>query len=82
MQERIRFNPERNLLVAVLRRALFDYVQGSSAEKMAARDWLFDGESQNIFSYLWVCLQLEIEPESILGRLKRGAKSPLIRLAA
>jgi len=76
--------PERHLLVAILRRALFDYVQGSGEEKVAARDWLFDEDQHTLFSFRWICTQLEIDAGSILFRLKRrgGRKVQPLTLAA
>ena len=66
------FSPERNLLVAVLRRALFDYCNGSSAERSAAEEWFLDDDSEASFSFQWICTQLSIEPASILQRLRAG----------
>ncbi len=75
--------PERHLLVAILRRALFDYVQGSGEEKVAAREWLFDDDQHTLFSFQWICVQLSIDADSILLRLKRrGRKVQALDLAA
>lgn len=83
MQETSPTTPERHLLVAVLRRALFDYVQGSNLEREAARDWLFDEDDRAIFTYRWICTHLGMEPESILSRLRRRkTKTRLVAAAA
>ena len=66
------FSPERNLLVAVLRRALFDYCNGSVVERTAAEEWLLEEDTESCFSYQWICVQLGIDPETILSRLRTG----------
>lgn len=66
------FSPERNLLVAILRRALFDYCNGSFTERTAAEEWLLDEDDQASFSFQWICTQLGIESASILRQLQSG----------
>lgn len=59
-------SPERSLLVALLRRALFDFFGGSASEKDAARDWIFDEDSEEEpFSFPWVCAYLDMDPERV-----------------
>jgi len=82
MQEMSRTSPEKHLLVAVLRRALFDYVQGSNVEREAAKDWLFDEEDRAIFTYRWICTHLGMEPESILQRLRSRNSRQRLLIAA
>ena len=63
--------PERRLLVALLRRALFDYVSGATAERRAAKEWLFDEAGpDDDFSFRWVCQQLDFQPDMVLSRIK------------
>jgi hypothetical protein len=62
--------PERNLLAAMLRRALFDFTNGSSEEQVAATEWFFDGLTHEPFSFAWVCTHLNLDPESIQKRMK------------
>ena len=67
--------PERNLLAAILRRALFDFSSGDLEERIAAKEWFLAGANQKPFSFAWVCLQLNLEPEAILLRI-RARRSP------
>ena len=63
--------PERKLLVALLRRAVFDYFGNRSAEKAAAEEWLFgDSDVRETFTFPWVCQHLDFIPTKILGRLQ------------
>lgn len=66
------FSPERNLLVAVLRRAMFDYCNGSLAERSAAEEWLLEEDTESSFSYQWICVQLGIDPNTILNKIRMG----------
>lgn len=82
-------NPERHLLTAVIKRALFDYFGGDKDERQMAQEWLFDenmafdrqltADAQlPAFSFKWICFQLDIDPELFLKRIQdlhpRGAK--------
>jgi hypothetical protein len=64
--------PERNLLLAVLRRAVLDY-RGSEPEvARAAREWFSESLNEPFpsqFSFPWVCDQLDIAPSSVLSIL-------------
>ncbi len=63
--------PERKLLVAILRRAVFDYFGAHSQERSAAEEWFFGESSESEkFSFAWVCLQLGFEESRILTRLR------------
>lgn len=68
--------PERDLLVAVLQRAILDYVGSGEVLRSEAGEWLFD-DAEHAFSFPWVCGHLGLEPEAVrvnLGRLSEGAK--------
>ena len=66
MQEETAPSPERSLLVALLRRALFDYFGGSATERQAAQDWILDMEDEEEpFSFGWVCSYLDMDPERV-----------------
>ena len=61
---------ERKLLIAVLRRALFDYFGNKKSDKASAAEWLFDeSSSTELFSFNWVCEQLGFEPKHVLSRI-------------
>ena len=93
--------PERQLLAAVLKRALFDYFGDDKTEKDLAAAWLFEeacppepvvrmpevrlaevgiSEDPALFSFKWVCDQLDINPCLFLERLRnvrpRGSRRP------
>ena len=62
--------PERELLVAVLQRAILDYVGSGEVLSCEAGDWLFDDEDHN-FSFAWVCGHLGLEPAAVRSNVKR-----------
>jgi hypothetical protein len=65
--------PERRLLLAILERAILDYVGNDERELEHAQQWLF-GElgraSGDFFSFQWVCEQLDLDPTSIAQKIK------------
>lgn len=63
--------PEHNLLIALLNRALLDYLGSSGEEHRHAADWLFaEDDSDDTFSYRWVCEHLGLEPDFLLGGVR------------
>lgn len=64
-------SPEKRLLVALLRRAVFDYFGSRAAERAAAEEWFFaeDVDATELFSFNWVCTQLDFNGPQILNRL-------------
>jgi hypothetical protein len=63
---------ERKLLVAMLERAVFDYFGNQSDDQAEAAAWLFgDPEGDEIFSFGWVCSQLELDAEGVVNRLQQ-----------
>ncbi|RIL07512.1 MAG: hypothetical protein DCC75_09965 [Proteobacteria bacterium] len=66
--------PERRLLLAVLERAILDYVGNDAVECKAAEEWLFsesDEEEMDEFTFLWVCQQLDLNAKQIAATIKR-----------
>ena len=68
---------ERNLLMAVLERAIRDFVGNSCEESESARKWLFDlKDDADPFTFKWVCHQLDLQPIKVLTKIasmpKRG----------
>ena len=70
---------ERNLLMAILERAIIDYVGNSRKEANDAEEWMFGEGSDSLyidFSFAWVCHQLDLDPQHIaklvLAMPKRG----------
>lgn len=73
--------PERNLLMAVLERAIRDYVGNSRHEVKEAEEWIFKQRMDLPyieFSFAWVCHQLDLEPQRIADLIaampKRGER--------
>ena len=70
---RERGTPERNLVMATLERAILDYVGNHSAEVKAAEEWIF-ADTENfkpvLFSFAWVCEQLDLDPQKIAQIIK------------
>ncbi|MCB0331884.1 MAG: hypothetical protein KDD55_00225 [Bdellovibrionales bacterium] len=76
-----RGTPERNLLMAVLERAILDFVGNDEKEVISSEEWIF-GELKNPdyieFSFPWICQQLDIDvhfvAETIRNMPKRGSR--------
>lgn len=71
--------PERNLLLAILERAIRDYIGNTRSDARNAKEWIFEGSFEQPyveFSFAWVCHQLDLEPERIADLIaampKRG----------
>jgi hypothetical protein len=54
--------PERNLLMAVLERAILDYVSQHEKDSQEAGAWILDVENEAVFSFNWVCRELDLDP--------------------
>lgn len=79
--ERDQGSPERNLLAAVLMRAIQDFAQihcrrdGSSVfvtgrNSENARDWIVDDNIER-FSFIWICWQLDLDPDAVRSSVLR-----------
>ena len=65
--------PERRLLLAILERAILDYVGNDEQEVAESESWIFDDLEQpsyENFTFSWVCLQLDLEPKKIAATIK------------
>jgi hypothetical protein len=65
--------PERRLLLAILERAILDYVGNDAREVQEAQEWLFeDGDNGRNpqFSFAWLCEQLDLDPDKITRHIK------------
>ena len=71
---------ERNLLAAVLARAICDAFGTAHCERhivRSARQWLFGKLTpKRPFSFAWVALHLDLDPISLQGSLRGYEKSP------
>ncbi len=76
-------SPERRLLLAILERAILDYVGNDPREIQGSSDWLFsdDGENGREFTFVWVCEQLELDPKTIADCIQAMPKRGNHRIA-
>lgn len=78
-------SPERRLLLAILERAILDFVGNDSREIQGSSDWIFsDGDNENYeneFSFVWVCEQLDLDPERIANYISAMPKRGNHRIA-
>ena len=68
------FVPERNLLLAVLRRAILDLQGGDRELAEAAREWFQEGlETQDPleFSFSWICQELGLRPDLVFENVQK-----------
>jgi len=72
--------PERRLLLAILERALLDFVGNDQKEYEEAFDWIFNNvetDSPEEFSFPWVCSYLDLDLADIKAKIRvmprRGA---------
>ena len=72
--------PERNLLAAVLARAICDAFGTAHCERhvvRSSRQWLFGKLTPKIpFSFAWVCLHLDLDPVSLQDSLRSYENNP------
>ena len=72
--------PERNLLAAVLARAICDAFGTAHCERhivRSARQWLFGKLTpKKSFSFAWVAMHLDLEPLSLQASLRDYEKNP------
>lgn len=78
--------PERRLLLAILERAILDFVGNDSAEAQTAQGWLFEEPpppytAADPFSLAWVCHHLDLEQDRIVSHIKAMPKRGNNRVA-
>ncbi len=75
--------PERRLLLAVLERAVLDFVGNDEREMESAEQWLFGDSEADVstareFSFPWICRELDLDIKRISEKInqmpKRGAR--------
>ena len=77
-------SPERRLLVAILERAILDFVGNDSREIQGSCDWLFSDDSTDDateFSFAWLCQQLDLDPDTISDSIRAMPKRGNHRIA-
>lgn len=76
--------PERNLLTAILERAILDFVGNDSKQVEHAEKWLFAPQNSNDFrpfSFEWVCERLDLNAKSIEENIRKMPKRGTNRVA-
>lgn len=73
--------PERRLILAVLERAILDYVGNDTKEVSEAEQWFSDKESTFEFSFGWVCQQLDLDAPRIANIVQQMPKRGTNRIA-
>lgn len=72
--------PERNLLAAVLARAICDAFGSAQCDKhivRSARQWLFGGlNPHRAFSFAWVARHLDLDPVALQQTFRTYEKNP------
>ena len=79
-------SPERLLLLAVLERAILDFVGNDTREAEAASSWLFDDDDAESptnapFSFAWVCRELDLNPAGVSEMVRAMPKRGKHRIA-
>ena len=79
-QSRSQVKPERNLLAAVLARAICDAFGTTHCERhivRSARRWIFGKLTpKEAFSFAWVALHLDLEPVELQNNLRDYEDDP------
>jgi hypothetical protein len=76
--------PERRLLLAVLERAILDYVGNEDREVEAAKEWLFgdlDEQLHTEFSFPWVCRELDLDIATVVTKIRSMPRRGSNRIA-
>jgi hypothetical protein len=82
--------PERRLLLAILERAILDYVGNDQREADQSSTWLFGDMTEEIiaglvpggeFSFPWLCDQLDLDFIKIAEKIRQMPKRGKSRLA-
>ena len=61
--------PERNLLMAILERAILDFVGNDGEALREAEDWIFDLPSPAMpFTFSWICQQLDLNDAEAIAQ--------------
>jgi hypothetical protein len=77
-------SPERRLILAVIERAILDYVGNEQKEAQDAKLWIFSdefGDENDQFSFDWACFQLDLDAATIRRKIHNMPKRGTSRLA-
>lgn len=75
--------PERRLLLAVLERAILDFVGNDVKERDDAEAWIFDttADERIEYSFEWLCHQLDLESKQVRETIQKMPKRGTRRIA-
>lgn len=62
---------ERKLLLAVLQKAVYDFLFAEGEIKESARDWIFDDDYDANLKFRFVCDCLGLEPSAVRERIRK-----------
>lgn len=65
--------PERRLLLAILERAILDYVGNEEREVEAAKQWIFgdlDEHEATEFSFPWLVKELDLDLDMVVNKIR------------
>lgn len=77
-------SPERRLLLAVLERAILDYVGNDKKEVEQSEQWIFgdlDNPTNSPFSFPWLCRELDLDIFDIANKIRLMPKRGSSRIA-
>lgn len=77
-------SPERMLLLAILERAILDFVGNDVKEAECASEWLLSNEdfdNNEPFTFAWVCRELDLSPKMVSDTIKAMPKRGSNRIA-
>ncbi len=76
-------SPERRLLLAIIERAILDFVGNDRKESEGAHEWLFSDDDGGVgeFTFSWVCSELDLDPERIRHQIRNMPKRGNSRIA-
>ena len=72
------FTPEKRLLIAIVQRALVDYIapeKGKPHLQYDAGAWIFSEKKNYPFTLFWVCEILSVDPSHLHKRIQIAARS-------
>jgi len=79
-----RGSPERLLLLAILERAILDFVGNDTREAEQSNAWIFGDDEEHsaeAFSFAWVCKELDLDSKSVAKMIHAMPKRGTNRVA-
>jgi|GEM_PF-3358355 hypothetical protein len=66
-------SPERNLILAILERAILDLTGNDEIQAKDAEEWLFGADATSDpdeFTFAWVCMELDLDIKEISEKIR------------